>query len=272
VIGRNSIVTHGSHPAIASERRAPVTRRKPVLRRLRDLLFVNSSRVHLARANAAFARGVEPGMRVLDAGAGDAPYQHMFAHAHYESADFEKVAKSYGETTYVCSLDAIPVEDNRFDRIVFNQVLEHLPEPITVLKELHRVLKPGGLMICSAPLYYEEHEQPYDFYRYTQFGHRHLFDRSSFEMLSIEWMEGYFGTVSYQMQCMFRSLPADPRALPLRWWLPLAYPVVLATKIMAGFLMMFFSKLDIASKFTQAGHPKNYVVIVRKPGAPSAGR
>jgi hypothetical protein len=91
-----------------------VTRRKPVLRRLRDLLFVNSSRVHLARANAAFARGVEPGMRVLDAGAGDAPYQHMFAHAHYESADFEKVAKSYGETTYVCSLDAIPVEDNRF--------------------------------------------------------------------------------------------------------------------------------------------------------------
>ena len=59
----------------------------------------------------------------------------------YESADFQQVDKEYQPVTYVCDLAEIPVEDNRYDAIVFNQVMEHLPEPETVLRELARVLK-----------------------------------------------------------------------------------------------------------------------------------
>ena len=58
-------------------------------------------------------------------------------------ADFEKVDKEYAQSTYVCDLASIPVEDERFDAVVFNQVLEHLPEPKRVLAELNRVLKKG---------------------------------------------------------------------------------------------------------------------------------
>ena len=171
----------------------------------------NSSRARLWQENAAFAAAIPPGALVLDAGAGSAPYKSLFAHTHYESADFEQLKKPYAAQTYTCDLSAIPVEGGRFDAIVFNQVMEHLPEPFEVLRELHRVLKPGGCMIYSAPLFYEEHEQPFDFYRYTQFGVRHLFGKAGFELERLDWLEGYFGTLAYQCATAARTLPRHPR-------------------------------------------------------------
>lgn len=40
------------------------------------------------------------------------------------------------------------------------------------------MLKPGGKLFLFAPHFYEEHQQPYDFFRYTQFGMRHLCERN----------------------------------------------------------------------------------------------
>src|SRR5262249_19275147 len=110
-------------------------------------------------------------------------------HAQYESADFKKLKKDYPATTYTCDLKDIPVEDCRFDYIVFNQVMEHLPEPLVVLTELHRILKCGGKMIYTGPLFYEEHEQPFDFYRYTQYGLRYLFSMAGFVIERLDWLE-----------------------------------------------------------------------------------
>lgn len=93
----------------------------------------NSSRVWLSRENASFAASVPPGSLVLDAGAGDQPYRNLLSHCNYEAADFEKVDKPYGKSTYVCDLSAIPVEDGRYDAVLFNQVMEHVPEPARVL-------------------------------------------------------------------------------------------------------------------------------------------
>ncbi len=124
---------------------------------------------------------------VLDAGAGHGPYRSHFASARYEAADFERVpGKTYAGNHYICDLAAIPVEADRYDLVLLSQVLEHLPEPSRVLAELHRVLKPGGRIWASTPLFYEEHDTPYDFFRYTQFGLRHLFEQAGFRELQIE--------------------------------------------------------------------------------------
>ena len=88
---------------------------------LNRILAFNSSRYRLQVESVAFASMVPNGALVLDAGAGDAPYKSLFQHTQYESADFEKVDKEYAASTYVCDLKSIPVEDCRFDFIIFNQ-------------------------------------------------------------------------------------------------------------------------------------------------------
>ena len=121
---------------------------------LQRLIDVNSSRYRLWLENKAFAESIPAGAMVLDAGAGEAPYKSLLAHAVYESADFEKIDKLYAETTYVCDLKEIPVGDQRYDFVLFNQVMEHLPEPAAVLRELYRVMKPGGRLIYTAPFFF----------------------------------------------------------------------------------------------------------------------
>ncbi|MCK0095352.1 class I SAM-dependent methyltransferase [Yoonia sp. F2084L] len=223
---------------------------------------VNSSRIYLRKVNAAFAAGVSKGDYVLDAGAGEQPYADLFDHAVYESADFTKVeSKTYAPQTYVCDLAQIPVDDGRFDHVVLNQVLEHVPDPIVILTELRRVLKPGGRIICTCPLYYEEHEQPYDFFRYTQFAHQMMFAKSGFEVKSIDWLEGYFGTVSYQLKGIARNLPVWP-ASDAGFFMRLRHACILyfarsAARLLTGPM----ARLDVALKYEDKGYPKNYVVI-----------
>ena len=235
-------------------------------KRFKSWWLRNSSRTHLRRWNEEFSSLVKEDEYVLDAGSGKAPYRNLFSIANYETADFEMVNKKYHPSTYVCDLASIPVEDERFHYIVFNQVMEHLSDPLTVLKEFRRILKPGGKLICTCPLFYEEHEQPYDFYRYTQFAHRYLFSRAELEIESLEWMEGYFGTIGYQMECVSKNLPVKParfseKAHVFAWMIAL---VLIFVKFSSFLLAGLFYRLDEQFRYTASGMPKNYVVLAKK--------
>ncbi len=113
-------------------------------------------RATIAEWVAAAARDVPPGARVLDVGAGDAPYRELFAHAEYVTTDWEQsLHEGALRADVIASADALPLEDAAFDMVLLLQVLEHVPDPAAVLAELHRVLKPGGLLfVLSEPLRY----------------------------------------------------------------------------------------------------------------------
>ena len=225
----------------------------------------NPSRARLEDFLREAARRTPKRATVLDAGAGDGRHRPLFAHARYEAADFEAVeAKQYGGNDMVCDLTDIPVEAERYDTVLLTQVLEHVPEPAAVLRELSRVLKHGGRLWATMPLFYEEHDQPYDFFRYTQFGLRHLLEGADLEVERMEWLEGYFGTLSYQAKLATR-LPTSPGAYDggVEGWAIAAGARV--GRSVAWRLMELFDRLERRHKLTSVGMPKNYTVVARKP-------
>lgn len=226
---------------------------------------MNPSRIWLDREVEAFARSLPDGATVLDAGSGDQVYRAKFAGKAYESADFEQVDKPYASSTYVCDLAAIPVGDSRYDAVLFTQVMEHLPEPRDVVRELYRVLKPGGRLFYSGPLFYEEHEVPYDFFRYTQFGVRSIFEGAGFIVVELRWLEGYMGTLHYQLTRMAKHVRLSPGKIgggPLAWLLVAMFAVLKPILRLAASLA---KRCDIRVRYRDTGFPINYVAVVQKP-------
>jgi len=209
----------------------------------------NPSRYRLRQfAMAAASQGAAKEFRVLDAGAGKAPFRELFDHVSYETADFGQVTnKAYAQLDHECDLTEIPVPDASYDLVLCTQVLEHVPDPMAVLREFHRVLKPGGQAYLSAPFFYAEHETPYDFHRFTQFAWRRMAAETGFKVKEIKWLEGYYGTLAYQAKMGAKSLPN-------RW---------IIWRVLLAILARQMTHAEMKKK-VRVGMPKNYRVVFLK--------
>jgi ubiquinone/menaquinone biosynthesis C-methylase UbiE len=76
---------------------------------------------------------------------------------------------------FVADAHRIPLADASMDAVVVQAVLEHVLHPEVVVGEIHRVLRPNGLVYAETPFLQQVHAGPYDFTRYTSSGHRYLF-------------------------------------------------------------------------------------------------
>lgn len=229
-------------------------------------LYSNSSRFYLEEWVKKAATSLPPGSLVLDAGAGDCPYKPLFHEMKYESADFCQIENAqYGEITYVCDLSLIPVEDARYDLVLCTQVLLQLTDPLTVLKELHRVLKPGGFLWISSSLYYPELGTTYDYTRFTKFGFDLILKRAGFQVHEIDWLEGYYGTLGFQLKIAANALPISPFSSKNQLLSYFTSMLNLFIKPIFFLLAIYFDKIDTHLKYTQRGHCKNYRIVAIKP-------
>ena len=147
------------------------------------------------------AASLPAGTWVLDVGAGDAPYRELFAHTEYFTTDWEKsVHPGARGADYIGSADDLPIPDQSFEAVINTQVLEHVADPLAVLREIHRVLVPGGRFFLTVPLVWELHEEPYDFFRYTPHGLAHLLSQAGFVDVAIAPRNDCFTTIAQLMR------------------------------------------------------------------------
>lgn len=143
------------------------------------------------------AAGLPAGTRVLDAGAGNAPYRELFAGCLYTTSDWaQSIHPGARHADVVAPLGALPLDDASFEVVVNTQVLEHVSDPGAVLSDFHRLLVAEGELWLTAPFVWELHEEPHDYFRYTSHGLQALLERSGFTVAEIRPLGGYFSTIA----------------------------------------------------------------------------
>jgi len=150
--------------------------------------------VEIEDAVAAFAHGLPGGARVLDAGAGEGRYAHLFTRQRYCGVDLAvgDAAWDYGRLDAVADLTALPFRTGQFAAAIHIVTLEHLAEPACALREIARSLAPGGLLLVVAPHEWEVHQAPHDYFRYTRYGLRYLLEKAGFEVCEVRPAGGFF--------------------------------------------------------------------------------
>ena len=148
-------------------------------------LFINP--FYFARKGLAFHIEALAGHitgRTLDVGCGSKPYEKLYASSEYIGLEYDTPEyRAYKTAEYFYDGETFPFADGEFDSLVANEVFEHVFNPDRFLSEAQRVLKQDGTMLLTMPFVWDEHEQPYDFARYSSFGIRSLLERHGFEVI-----------------------------------------------------------------------------------------
>ena len=122
--------------------------------------------------------------RLLDIGCGMKPYESICKVDEYIGLEIDDEGNrnhSFADVFYNGKI--MPFEDKFFDSILSNQVFEHVFNPNEFLREINRVTKVDGLFLITVPFVWDEHEQPYDYARYSSFGLKHILSENGFEVI-----------------------------------------------------------------------------------------
>lgn len=194
--------------------------------------------------------------KLLDLGCGKVPL--FLAYKDYVTenicVDWEHTSHQSEHVDSECDLTTtLPFEDGEFDTILLSDVLEHVPQPEPLWGEISRLLAPGGRVIVNVPFYYWLHEQPYDYYRYTEFALRRFVERVGLRLLRLDPIGGapeivadIFAKNVLRVPWIGRSLAALSQSLTR---------FVIRTKLGKK-----------VSEATRDGFPFGYFLVAQKPG------
>jgi len=227
---------------------------------VRNSPILNFNEVNRGRWIAEQASLIPAGSKVLDAGAGSCPYRSFFSHCEYQSQDFENLSGEqlsggqYGQIDYVCDIGSIPVAAGTFDAILCSEVLEHLPDPLQVIEEFSRILKPGGKVILTAPLGSGIHQEPYHYFGgYTPFWYEKFLTEKGFDSIAVKENGGSLRACAQESIRFVQLSNPVTLGLPL-WakflWLPFWLSLLPVMGILVPVISVMLDKFDRDTRFT----------------------
>jgi SAM-dependent methyltransferase len=154
---------------------------------------------------------IPKGSKLLDAGAGELRFKSDCKHLDYVAQDFgqyqgtgdEGLQTGNWDNTHldiVSDITDIPVEDESFDALLCTEVLEHVPDAVAALNEFSRVLKPGGILLITAPFASLTHFAPYHFGGYSKYWYEYHLPGLDFDIKIIEHNGSWFHFIAQELR------------------------------------------------------------------------
>lgn len=192
--------------------------------------------------------------KMVDIGCGEKPYKliaKQFVDEHI-GVDHKDTLHDKSKIDLQGAAYNIPAENETFDCALCTDVLEHLKNPGKAIAETYRLLKLGGIAIYTVPLFWHLHEQPRDFYRFTKYGLKYLFEKNGFDCLEITPLSGFIVTFSQELVYYLYRFRKGGMINPLWWLVPILGHMVQA----AAYIL---NKIDHSYDFTI-----EYIVVAKK--------
>ncbi len=197
--------------------------------------------------------------KLLDLGCGTVPLFLVYKDYVTDTicVDWENTLHKNEYQDSACDLTkSLPFKDREFDTIILSDVLEHIPQPEYLWKEISRILAIKGKLIMNVPFYYWIHEQPHDYYRYTEFALRRFVEISGMKLIQLNSIGGVPEILADVFSKNVLRLPGIGRFLAM----------------VAQWLTSFFVKTRFGKKVsetTRANFPFGYFLIAEKLDSPA---
>jgi SAM-dependent methyltransferase len=142
----------------------------------------------------------------MDLGCGDLPFRNYILPLVMRYDALDLVPRNDFVTFNSDIQDMGIIADESYDSAICLEVLEHISNPFKAAVEIYRILKPGAVLVISVPHLSRLHDLPFDYFRFTEFGLRNIFEEAGFEILELKARGGLLSFLGHQVSIILHAL------------------------------------------------------------------